>query len=99
MTDQNEAEDGLFGVQETARLTNRDPALLRRWITQGTIPTIRRANDKRGTHLLDIDAIGKIMDMPRIGYRKVKMTTAVRMSDGTTKLLNIIQDVPIRKED
>ncbi len=51
-------------------------------------------HDKRGTHLLDLDAIGKIIDMPRIGYVRVFTPTALRMSDGSVKIVNIYKDVP-----
>lgn len=83
----NEDETLSYTVQQMADATRRDASLLRRWIADGKIKTVRAPGDKRNTHLIPESEIPVIEAMPRNGYRPVKRYVALtRESDGSTRI-------------
>jgi hypothetical protein len=67
---------------------------LRRWIAKGLIPSVRREGDVRKRRFLGIAGIEKILEMPRLGYTAVRTSKALRMTDGSIRIVTILEDVP-----
>jgi hypothetical protein len=89
----NEHVGWLYTITEAAAATGRDASQVRRWIAKGMIPSVRREGDIRKRRYVGIAGIEKIMEMPRAGYRKVRTTRALRMSDGSVHIVAVIEDV------
>ena len=85
-----------YTVEMTAYFTRRDPQVIRYWVRNGTIRSIRTGNRTDGKNPIRIPAseLLKIMDMPRINpethkpytTREVELT---RVSDGSKRRVTI----------
>ena len=73
--------DEFYTVKLMAQLTGRSPAIIRRYIRNGTVASIQDPTDRRQRLIPWIEA-AKIARQPRRGHRRV--TTSATMSDGTT---------------
>lgn len=86
-------DEPILTIDQAARVLRRHPALLRRWIAAGLIPTVQQEHGHR-QHMLSYRALKLIEAMPRIGYDRVPTETVLTMSDGTTKTVTTMRDVP-----
>jgi hypothetical protein len=89
----NERAGWLYTITEAAAATGRDASQVRRWIAKGLIPSVRREGDIRKRRFVGIAGIEKIMEMPHLGYTKVRTTRALRLSDGSVRVVAVIEDV------
>jgi hypothetical protein len=72
----------LYSVAEVARMTNRSPDVIRRYVRNGTVAVTPDPSDGRA-HLIPAEEIPNILRRPRQDGR-VKLVQLTRQSDGYT---------------
>ncbi len=94
MAEKDSEAPELYTVETAARMTGRNPQVVRRMIAKGIVRAIDHPTDRRAK-LIPYDQLKVILAQPALGA--VPRTTILAMSDGTMRTIHYMAKPERRK--